>query len=183
MCMVDSLSKASFRSLGSKQILSFFLIMWFGEWWLPVYFSTITYEFTQSVCSLTSSRIPSFTRDSISSSSRWIGTFLGAFLGACHASLCSGLKWNLYRSPGKHPIPSKHWNIVTECLASSMGFCSQKSFHCVGAWPFSRLTIHLVCKPELSTCRHVHNVPVVPYMKLLDVHALDLPVLLPLYQS
>ena len=30
--------------------------------------------------------------------------------------------------------------------------------------------IHLVCKPELSTCGHVHNVPVVPYMKYLDVH-------------
>ena len=26
-----------------------------------------------------------------------------------------------------------NWNNVTECLALSMGVCSQKSFHCVGA--------------------------------------------------
>ena len=26
-----------------------------------------------------------------------------------------------------------NWNIVTESLALSMGVCSQKSFHCVGA--------------------------------------------------
>ena len=38
--------------------------------------------------------------------------------------------------------------------------------------------IHLFCKPELLTCGHVHNVIVVPYVKVLDVHALDWPVLL-----
>ena len=26
-----------------------------------------------------------------------------------------------------------NWNIVIECLVLSMGVCSQKSFHCVGA--------------------------------------------------
>ena len=91
MCMIRFLSKASFRSLGCKHILSFFLIVQFGEWWLPVSFSMNTFEFTQSVCSFTSSSIPSFTRDSISSlkaDSRWTGTFLGA----CHAGLCSGLR-------------------------------------------------------------------------------------------
>ena len=66
-----------------------------------------------------------------------------------------------------------NWNIVTECLALSMGVCSQKSFHCVGARLFSRLTIHLVYKPEQSTSGHVHNVPVVPYVNYLDVHVLD----------
>ena len=62
---------------------------------------------------------------------------------------------------------------MTECLASSMGVCSQKSFHCVVAWLFFRLAIHLVCRPELLTCGHVHSVLVVPYEKYLDVHVLD----------
>ena len=125
-----SLSKASFRSLGSKHILSFFLTVWFGEWWLPVSFSTITYELTQSVCSFTSSSIPCFTRDSISSLnsvSRWTGTFLGA----CCAGLYSGLRWNLYGSPGKCLIPSEqpeycdrlicfvNGNLLTEVLPLS----------------------------------------------------------------
>ena len=60
-------------------------------WWLPESFSTITWELTQSVYSVTSSRMPSSTKDLISSlkaSSRWIGTFLGA----CLAGLCSGFK-------------------------------------------------------------------------------------------
>ena len=34
-----------------------------------------------------------------------------------------------------------NWNSVTECLALSMGACSQKSFHCAGAGLFSRLMI------------------------------------------
>ena len=89
------LSKPSFRSLVSKHIRNFFLSVWFGEWWLPVSYSTITHEFIQSVCSVTSSSIPCLTRDSISSlkaDSRWTGTFLGA----CHAGLYSGLRWNLF---------------------------------------------------------------------------------------
>ena len=153
-----------------------------ATWWLPVSFSTITYEFTKLVCSFTSFRIPSFIRDLISSlkaASRWIGTFLGA----CHAGLCSGLRWNFMGPLENVLYLQSNWNIVTECLASSMGVCSQKSFHCVGVWLFSRLAIHLVCRPELSTCGHVHSVPVVPYMKYLDIHVLDWPVLLSLYQS
>ena len=47
---------------------------------------------------------------------------------------------------------------MTECLASSMGSPSI-------VW-----VLHLVYKPELLTCGHVHNVPVVSYMEYLDVH-------------
>ena len=49
-------------------------------------------------------------------------------------------------------------NNVTECLALSMGVCSQKSFHCVGAGLFSRLTILLVLEPVSAACGHVHSV-------------------------
>ena len=51
----------------------------------------ITYEFTQSVCSVTGSRIPSSTKELISflnASSSWTGTFLHT----CLAGLCSSLR-------------------------------------------------------------------------------------------
>ena len=75
-------------------------------------------------------------------------------------------------------------NSVTECLASSMGVCSQKSFHCVGAGLFSRLMSLLVCKPVLAACGHVHSVLEVHLMKYFAlevcVHGLNLPALLSL---
>ena len=71
-----------------------------------------------------------------------------------------------------------NWNSVTECLALSMGVSSPKSFHCVGAGLFSRLPIHLVCRPELLTCGHVHSVLEVHSVKYFHVHVLDRPVLL-----
>ena len=169
-CMVRFLSKASFKSLGSKHVLSFFLIVWFGEGWLPVSFSTIMYEFTQSVCSLTSSRIPSFTRDSISSlkaASRWIGTFLGA----CHAGLCPGLRWNLHGSPEKYPIPSKqpeycdqmscfiNWSLFTEVLPLCWCLTFLKANNSPGLqtwivelWTCAQCASGALCKVSWCTC-------------------------------
>ena len=43
-----------------------------------------------------------------------------------------------------------NWNNVTECLASAMGVCSQKSFHCVGAGLFSRIMSLRVSEPEMA---------------------------------
>ena len=77
-------------------------------WWMVIA-SVLFYNYIRVYpvsMFFTSSSIPCFTRDLISSlkaDSRWIGTFLGA----CHAGLYSGLRWNLYGSPGKCPIPSK----------------------------------------------------------------------------
>ena len=77
-----------------------------------------------------------------------------------------------------------NWNNVTECLASSMGVCSQKSFHCVGAELFLRLTSLLVCRPVLVACGNVHSmleVHSVKYFALeVHVHVLNLPALLSL---
>ena len=71
---------------------------------------------------------------------------------------------------------------VTECLASSMGVCSYKSFHCVGAGLFSRLMSPQVSEPEAAACRHVYQVLEVHTMKYfawgVHLHVLDLPALL-----
>ena len=56
-----------------------------------------------------------------------------------------------------------NWNNVTECLALSMGVCSHKSFHYVGAELFSRLMSLWVSEPVAVACRHVHQV--------LEVHS------------
>ena len=73
-------------------------------------------------------------------------------------------------------------NSVTECLASSMGVCSQKSFHCVGAGLFLRLTSLRVSDPEAVACEHVHKVLEVHFMKYfaweVHLHVLNLPALL-----
>ena len=73
-------------------------------------------------------------------------------------------------------------NNVTECLASSMEVCSQRSFHCAGAGLFPRLTSLLVREPVLAACGHVHSVLEVHSMKYfalgVHVHVLNLPAFL-----
>ena len=79
------------------------------------------------------------------------------------------------------PLESNR-NNVTECLALSMGVCSQKSFHCADVGLFSRVMSLLVYKPVLAACRHVHSVLVVHSVKYfaleVHVHVLNLPALL-----
>ena len=85
--IVRLMCQSSFRSLGSKQIYSFFLIWWHGTWEFPLSmqtsFSTMKKKFTHSVECSTFSNTPCLTRSFISwwkSSCRCIGTFLGACL-------------------------------------------------------------------------------------------------------
>ena len=75
-----------------------------------------------------------------------------------------------------------NWNSVTECLASSTGVCSQKSFHYAGARLSSRLMILLLREHVSASCGHVHSVLEVYSMNYFAlgvcVHVLDLPILL-----
>ena len=131
---MDLFPVTSLRSLGSRQILSFLLMEWFGALWflesIGASFCTITYELTQSVCSVTSSRIPSPSKEFIScvkDSSRWIGTLLEHVLQACvqvSSEICVvPMEIVLY-------LQNNQSN-VRESAASSMGvFLSQKSYHC-----------------------------------------------------
>ena len=73
-------------------------------------------------------------------------------------------RWNLYSSPENILYFQSNQNSVTECLALSMGVCSQKSFHCAGAGLFSRLMSFWVSEPEVAPWRHVH--------KVLEVHSM-----------
>ena len=68
---------------------------------------------------------------------------------------------------------------VTESLALSMGLCSKKSCHCVGARLSSRLTNLWASEPAAAACGHVHWVLEVHSMKYfaweMHVHVLALP--------
>ena len=67
---------------------------------------------------------------------------------------------------------------VTESLASSMGVCSQKSCHCVGAGLSSRLANLWASEPAVVACGHELQVLAVQSMEYfaqeMCVHALAL---------
>ena len=74
-------------------------------------------------------------------------------------------------------FPQRNWNIVTMSPALSMGTCSRKSFHCVGAGLFLKLVFLQACIPDSWLGVHayskveVHFVnDLVVYQKLADLH-------------
>ena len=154
-----------------------------GAWWLRESFFTITYELTQSVCSVISSRMPSSTKDLISSLKHLQGELelsLEYVLQACvqvSSEICMvPLEIVLFLQT--------NWSSVTESLASSMGVCSQKSCHCVGARLSFRLPSLWASEPAVAACGHVHWVLEVHSMKYsaweMCVHVLALPACLSL---
>ena len=123
--MVPS-SKASFRSLGSRQIQSFFCVEWSSVLESAgTFFSTITKLFTHSVTSLTGSKIPSHSKFLISlwnASCRWTGMCQGA----CLAGFAFGFSWNLYGGPGNFPIlvNTSEYTLRMSCFFNGTPCCS-----------------------------------------------------------
>ena len=62
-----------------------------------------------------------------------------------------------------------NWNIVTICPALSMGICSQKSYHCVGAGLFLRLAILLTCRLDSAAGVHAYSKVNVHFVSNFDV--------------
>ena len=60
-------------------------------------------------------------------------------------------------------------NIVTICPALSMGICSQKSYHCVGAGLFSRLAILPACRLDSVAGVHAYSRVNVHFASNVDV--------------
>ena len=91
--------------------------------------------------------------------------------GRCMLWQACGLAWGeICMDPLENVLSlQSNQNIVIECLALWMGVCSQKSFHWVDAWLFSRLVILLGYRPDSRVGEHACRILDVSYVKYLEV--------------